>query len=194
MKAIPFFSVQKVNRVEDYKRFRHTKNYFKQQSGKHHDEKALLVACGYAFRSLSKFRNHRRAWNDLSRKIPLKYADGIGIDMDIMNTALELDQQEFDQALQLPFFPKTAGVRLMPAVFATYEFPTDASEDEAISILKEYSEKTGRYCFIPLDEIKTIWVQPEGIFADVYRPEIEIGRVWLIPSTDGAWVGKSYLG
>ena len=81
----------------------------------------------------------------------------------------------------------------MAAVYTTYELPPNVSEDEAISILKEYSEKTGRYCFIPLAEIKTIWVQPEGVFTDIYRPEIEIGRVWLAPSADGSWVGKSYL-
>ena len=164
MKEIPFFSVQQTNRVEGYVRFRHTRAYFRQRSVDHGDEKDLLLACGYSLRSLNKFRSHRKAWNDLSRKIPLKYADGIGIDLDIMNTALELDQQEFDQALQLPFFPKTAGVRLLAAVYSTCEFPANVSEEEAISILKEYSEKTGRHCFIQLAQIKTIWVRPEGVY------------------------------
>ena len=124
----------------------------------------------------------------------MKYAAEIGIDLDIMNTALELDQQAFDQALRQPFFPKIAGVRLMVAVYATYEFPPDVREDEAIEILEEYSEKTGLYCFIQLAEVKTIWIQPEGVSTDIYRPEIEIGKFWLIPSADGSWIGKSYLG
>ena len=193
MKEIPFFSVENVNRVEGYKRFRHSRTYFKQRSGEHRDEKTLLLACGYSFKSLNKFRIHRKAWNDLSRKIPLKYAQAIGIDPNVMDTVLDADQREFDQALQLPFFPKTAGVRLLAAVYATYEFPPNVTENEAISILKAYSEKTGRYCFIQLAEIKTIWVRPESVFTDIYRPEIETGKVWLTPSADGAWVGKSYL-
>ena len=161
-----------------------------------HEKTIRLLSIVLVMRSCHFVTDFARAeWNALSRKIPVKYADGIGIDLDIMNTALEIDQREFDQVLQLPFFPKVAGVRMMPAVYATYEFPPDVREDEAIQILEEHSEKTGLYCFIPLEVVKTIFVQPDGrVFTDLYRPTIEIGRVWLNPSAGWDWIGRSFLG
>lgn len=148
----------------------------------------MMASVGYG--SLPKFKNHRKEWDDLSRRIPTKYLSAIQVEIEVLRFTLELDQEEYDKALEVPFFPKSAGIRLMSAVYSTMEFPLETSEAEAIEILKMYSNKNGRYCFISWANIKTIYIQPDGtVFTTIYRPELAINKAWVIASDSGNEVG-----
>ena len=195
-KEIPMFSVQQINKVEDYVRFRHCKAYLKSKSDECTNEKGLIVECGYSVKnSLNKFRIHRKQWNDLDRRIPLKYLSAIGVDLDTLNFALELDCEEFDKAAAMPFYPRVAGFRVMAAVYSELELPDNTSEAEAVEILKRFSGEKGFYCFIPVRDLKTIYVQPGGVVFTVhYRPSLEITKTYVEASSDGSTVGKSYIG
>ena len=195
-KEIPFFSAQQINRVEDYVRFHHCKAYLRSKSDVCTNEKGLMVECGYSIKnSLNKFRHHRNEWNDLERRIPLKYLSAISVDLDTLNFALELDCEEFDKATAIPFYPRVAGFRVMAAVYLQFDLPDNTSEAEAIEILKRFSAQKCFRSFIPVRDLKTIWVEPNGtVFTSYYRPCLEITKTYVEASSDGSWVGKSYLG
>jgi hypothetical protein len=195
VKEIPWFSVQSINKVEDYERFRHCKAYLRSKSDECKDERQLLLACGYSIRSLNKFRIHRKEWNDLERRIPLEYLSAIGVDLETLNFALELDCEEFDKAAAIPFYPRVAGFRIMSAIYSQLELPENTSEAEAIEILKEFSRGKGFHSFIPVRDLKTIFVEPSGsVHIRYYRPALEITKTYVEASSNGSTVGKSYIG
>jgi hypothetical protein len=184
MKKIPLLSVQKSNEISDYVPFRHTKTYIRSKSILFPSNHNLMVSIAY--RIIHNFKAHRSEWDLLTRRVPIKYFSAIGVDLDVLRFTLELDQQEFDQFLELPFYPKSGGIRLMSTEYRTIEFPPKTTEGKAIQILQEYSKGTGMYCFITQANIKTIWVQPDGALSTTfYRPEIEIVKAWVKASGTG---------
>ena len=71
-----------------------------------------MVECGYSVKnSLNKFRIHRKEWNDLERRSPCKYLSDIGVDLDTLNFALELDCEEFRQGCCDPFLSTSSRVQ-----------------------------------------------------------------------------------
>ena len=185
MKIIPISSVPQANRLDDYIRFRHTKAYIRGKSLLHPSSKEIMASIGY--RTLRKFTVHRKEWDELTGRIPVKYFSAIGVDLEVLRFTLELDQQEFDLALELPFSPKSYGIRLMPTVYHTMDFPSQTTEEQAIVILKDYSKNTRTYCFITVPDIKSVWVQPDGaVLTTLYRPELEIGKEWVKASDSGS--------
>ena len=193
MKKIPLFSAQKSNEISDYMPFRHTRTYIRSKSILFPSNHSLKVSIGY--RIIHNFKAHRSEWDLLTRRVPIKYFSAIGVDLDVLRFALELDQQEFDQFLELPFYPKSGGIRLMSKKYRTIEFPHKTTEGEAIQILKEYSKDTGMYCFITQANVRTIWVQPDGTLLTMLdKPELEIGKAWVRASETGKTVGKAFRG
>ena len=189
MKKIPLFSVQKSNEISGYVPFRHTKTYIKTKSLLYSSNYDLMASIGYHI--LPKFKVHRKEWDELTRRVPIKYFSAIGVDLNTISFTLELDQQEYDKALELPFYPESAGIRLKRTVYRTMEFIPNTTEADAIEILKKYSSDTGRYCFITQANIKTSWVQMDGaLFTTFYRPELEIGKAWVIASGTGKKFGS----
>jgi hypothetical protein len=196
VKEIPFFSVREINEVKDYERFRHCKAYLKSKSAERSDEDVLRVECGYSLtNSINKFRFHRKEWNDLERRIPLDYLSAIGVDLDTLKFTAELDSEEFDRAIEIPVFPRIAGARLMAAIYSQLELLENTSEAAAIEIVKQFSREKGVHCFIPVKDLKTIYVEPDGsVFTDYYRPSLKITKTYVEASSDGSTVGKCYLG
>ncbi len=83
----------------------------------------------------------------------------------------------------------------MAAVYSELELPESTPEAEAIEILKRFSKEKGFRCFIPVRDLKTIYVNPNGtLFTQYYRPCLEITKTYVEASSDGSWVGKSYIG
>jgi hypothetical protein len=195
MREIPFFSVREINKVEDYKRFLHCKTYVSSKSAERTDEKTLMAECGYSVKnSLNKFRIHRNEWNNLERRIPLKYLSAIEVEIETLKFTLELDCEEFDRALEIPYYPRVVGFRVMAAVFSQFELEENTPEREAIEVTKRFAREKGFRSFIPVRDLKTIWVEPDGtVFTSYYRPCLEITKTYVEASSDGSWVGKSYM-
>lgn len=198
-KEIPWLSARDINKIEDYDRFHNTKAYLKKKSGKlvyfkdQTDEiMELAEKCGY--KKFNKFIEHRKEWHRLIRKIPLSYLEQIGAKLDVIEFTVEVDQEEFEKALELPFYPEYATVRMMPSVYQSIKLPADLTEEEAIEYLKDYSSKEERICWIKLKDIKTIWVYPNGnVNTSYYKPDYEIENDYLTPTLSGRKIGKSFL-
>ncbi len=198
-KEIPIFSAKEINKVEDYERFFHTKAYINKKTGKliyykgkSHEIIKLARRCGY--KGFNKFREHRKEWHNLERQIPRSYLNEINAKLDIIKFTVEIDQEEYKKAVKIAIYPRYATVRLMAAVYTSIELPEGVSENEAIEILKDYSKKKNRSCWITIYDIKTIWVYPSGnVHTTYYKPEIRISNKFLIPSLSGRDIGKTFI-
>ena len=77
--------------------------------------KNMMSALGYS--NNSKFRTIKMEWDFLRRPIPFLYFDYIGIAKNVLELTLELDYKEYQQALEIPRYPRYAIVRLMAGIF-----------------------------------------------------------------------------
>ena len=86
----------------------------------------------------------------------------IRVDLDALQFTLELGCEEFGKAIEIPFFPKVAGFRVIAAVYSQLELPENTSEAEAIEILKRFSGEEPFRTFIPVRDLKTTYVESDG--------------------------------
>ena len=197
---ITFFSVRNINKLDEYTRFFHTRQYIHQKSAHFPDEKTTVSAmkkmmefCGYS--KFNKFKMQRKEWDMLIRNIPLSYFEYVGIDREILLFTLELDYQEYEQVLDIPLYPRFAVIRIMAAFYQERKFPENTPETAAIEVLKEFSKEKSKRCCINYPELKTIFVEPDGTVNVVhYPPAIKFKRKWAIPANNGHGIGMSYLG
>ena len=193
---IPQFSARKINKVEEYDRFHHTKAYLKKKSGKltfFKDEKDKIwdLAEKSGYKKFNKFVEHRKEWHQMERKIPRGYLDAIDVKLKVLKFTLELDQEEYAKALEISLYPDYATVRISAVQYNSYKFPPDTSEEEAIEILKKYAKKEERRCFINYPDIKTIGFRPDGsVYKLYYKPDIDITNEYVIPTEGGERIGK----
>ncbi|MEO0128367.1 MAG: hypothetical protein ABIL44_11540 [candidate division WOR-3 bacterium] len=198
-KEIPNFSARIINTIEDYKQFYHTRSYIVQKSDaygylENNREKVieLMNLCGY--RKLEKFCSHRNMWNSLDRRIPRVYLETIGVDLEVLKFAVEVDRQEYESVLQLPRSPKAGTIRYMAGVYGSYKFPDNISETDAIIMLQAYSRENHFQCCINYRDVITIWIDPNGkISYTYYEPKIEIKKREVLISTGNQKVGRSFL-
>ncbi len=202
-KEIPFFSARKINAVDDYERFHHTRAYLKSLSPlpdtsfKLSDEHKIVLekirkACGYSHRS--KFIIHKREWDRLERPVPLKYFNYLGVDYEVLDLVLDLDRREFEQALELPRYPKFAIIRLMAAIYANCEIPGGMEEREAVEYVAEVVKEKRFRCCINYPQLKTIYFDPRtGVSTIYYPPEITFTKLYAEPRRDGRMIGRSSI-
>jgi len=114
--------------VEDYVRFYQTKVYLYQKSGKLiyyknnlPEIRKLAEKAGY--KDLNSFLKHREEWHELKRKIPLSYLEALGVDLKVVQFTVELDVEEYEQAIQLPLYPRCGIARLIPAAYCSISLP-----------------------------------------------------------------------
>lgn len=198
-KKINIFSANKINQVEDYERFAHTKAYLRKKSGPVNyyfknqiDElKSLAIISGYKPENVNKFIEHRKEWHQLERKIPLAYLKAISAKINVINFTLELDIENFEKALDLAKNPKYFTVRMNSFYYQSKKFNKPLNEKEAIEFLKKYSNKEGFICFINYPAIKTITVFPSGKVDHIYyKPGLEREGDFLVPTLSGKGIGR----
>lgn len=203
------FTPKKHNSVAEYEWLRHSRAYIQQKSAAIPDDiqhranreqlLELMHSCGYR-KNLHKFREHRREWDTLRRPVPKVYLEALGVDLDILQFALELDQQENDAVQQLEFYPKRATERLMAAVYRTVEFPAGINETEAVAILQQRQQqaqaegKRGFRCMIVYPGLRTVAVEPDGgVHVRVIRPTMRFTKAWVIYSADAGRIGTTRI-
>jgi len=186
MKTVHYFSNKIAIPEGHYEKFFHTASYIQKKSllfdtstGKNEIQK-LMDLCGYSKKQ--KFILHRKEWDRLERKIPKKYLEGIGADINTFHFTLDLDREEFERISRLPFFPDYATVRIMPGIFQSLTLPQGITEEEAIEIIKIYAKEKNIRCFINLPDIKSIRFEPDGMVQTFYfPPDIQENANWFIP-------------
>lgn len=194
-KEIPWFSARRMNVVSDYSRFHHSRSYFKQRSALFPgpaSNPALMRACGY--RKAAKFARHRAEWDALQRNVPLSYLEAIGVDIDVLAFAAEVDMEEFRAALELPFYPTWGIERAIPGFYCQLRFPPGTSEAEAISMLLARAKKSGHE-FCVKSALKAVYASPDGSVETIYfKPRFHVKGGFLVPRGDGSAIGTVSLG
>ena len=178
------------NKVEDYVYCSHIKNYLllqHQNSGK--DIKKIAAASGYA--NIDKFKKHLEEWQALKRPIPKKYLEAINADTETLLSLLELDKSDYEAALKIPRKASVCTVRLLPGVYSTYSFGGMVSEEEAISLAKDYAKKTNLQCTINFPGLFLIIIYPDGnVSKSYFDPHVHINKEWITFGLDGSSIGS----
>ena len=189
--VIPFLSAREINKAEDYERLFHTKNYIRQNSKKIKDSRKpteellnLMKASNYS--KFQKFREHRYLWDNCKKDIPLSYLKAIGINLEILKFAVELDIEEYERALEIAHYPKYFTIRRMACVYQSIKIPDGFSESRAIEFAKEYKSN----CCIVIEEFKSIFIEPNGnVKYYYYRPEVKINKRMVSFGYAGTGIG-----
>lgn len=197
-----FLAENKYTAVEDFIPFRHTKLYLQQKfetlfmpiegetrKGK---LKELAYALGYTDHSFPKFKKRIETWQKLEGKIPVKYFEAIGVQPEVLAYVKELDIEEFEYALSLPLYPKNFIVRLMAAVYLPIILPDGTTESKAIEIVREYQEEKKLRCCIKIQNLKTIYIEPQqGIHTITYPPILKKEGGFYFIGGSGSKIGKT---
>jgi len=200
VKEIPFLSIKDINTIDDYERFFYSKAYLRYLS-EHlvffKDQvkyvKKQAVKSGYSKENFNKFVEHRRKWHSFEKKIPIKYLNTIGADLDLLKLIVEFDKKDYYKVLEMPLSPKTFILNMRPIPIVK-TFPKDTSQEEAIEILKYYANKEDKLCLFNIPVIKTIGVTPEGkILKKYYEPEMIFTKKYVILNETGEDIGKVFL-
>ena len=197
-----FLPANKCTAVEDYIPFRHTKSYLQQRLDAFNTSpedktpkerlKELAKALGYADHSFQKFMVRWEKWQRLEGKVPVKYFEFIGVQPEVLECVQALDLEEFEYALSLPVFPKNFVVRLMAAVYSPVSLPEGTSESDAIEIVQEYQLMKKLRCCIKIQNLKTIFIEPQqGIQVITYPPILKKEGGFYIAGGVGAKVGMT---
>lgn len=190
MNFFSFFTPVKINRIEDYSRFRNTRAYIQHLSSRFESTEELMEKSGYA--KPEKFKKHREEFDNLERWVPLKYLDAIGVNHATLKFCGELDHEEFEEARKIEdLYPQFAIERLMPAIYSNIRFPEGITEDEAIEYLVNRSAETGKMYFINYYDFKTVIVNRDSSVNTVYHPPLfRITKSYLIPETTNNNLGN----
>ena len=134
----------------------------------------LAARCGY--KKLHKFQYHRVAWDAGEGPIPLAYLQAINVDMDLLQTCVDLDQREFDEAVKVLPLPGYFILRAAGAAYVRRPLPEGMSEEEAVDFVREFATKIKMRCWIPFSGgLKTVWFRPDGsFFTSLNRPELRV--------------------
>ncbi len=188
--TMPWLSSLEINRVSDYKHFRHVEallRYQHEKTGQNDAEQARVS--GYA--KLEKFRAHREQWLILRRGIPRAFIEAIGCSLDELFRAVDADREEYERAIRLPRFPRYAVTRFMPAVYSTRTFPPGITEDEALAIMLR-----GRWrSCLKYEGLLSVFVEPreQQVNTVFHRPELKLTRKVILPSRDFSRVGLTRI-
>ena len=166
--------------VTDYERFFHTRSYIGSKSKVYKDEKILMKLLSY--HNLNRLHIHRNTWDAFELPIPIRYLKEIGVDLNTLRFTIELDQEEYEKALSLPFFPTKAVIQDSEASFSIIILPIGICEIGAIYFLRKMSLNMNISCFLTLENIKTLYFKPDGkVFANYYKPIVQISEELVIP-------------
>ena len=185
MNTVPFFKNKNHSLQGNYVKFFHTISYIQKKSEEfdyrsQNEIRLLMKQCGYTKRH--KFLIHREQWNKLERKIPKIYLESIGVDFRTLHFTLDLDREQYQKILQIPFSPEFATIHIMPGIYQSLPLPEGITEEDAIEVIQTYAQEKNIRCFINLPEIKSIRFEPDGMVVVLYYPPIlQESRHWMIP-------------
>jgi hypothetical protein len=185
-KEIPFLSADPVASIEDYERFQNTKAYLKKKSGpltyyQNRTDQIKELAAKVGYKKFNKFREHRKDWHALERKIPLVYLEAIGADLEVIKFTIELDQEEYEKALELTTCPEQMTIRMMPGGYVNKSLPTNLAEEKVVDFLKDYAQRKEKICWLNYQNLKKIQAYPDGRVSEIhFKPAVEITSEYLV--------------
>ena len=197
-KTIPFLFTRSINKIEDYQPFYHSKAYLKQKVGsltyfKDQIPKIRKLAKKVGYKDLNQFIKHRKLWHDFAKKIPISYLEEIDVKLDVLKFTIELDQNDYQKALEIPLYPKSYTIQTRPLPFSK-PLPENIPEAEAVELVRKEAIIENKSCVINYPSLKLIFIDTDGSVSKAYyQPEIKIEGGYVIPGKLNNSIGKVSL-
>lgn len=178
-------TVLEILTVDDYIPYYHTKTYLrncrKKWSGNNED---LMKASGVY--DSEKFSGHLDKWHDCRGRVPYGYLKAIGASYKTIEFTVELDQELYEKALNLPMTVRGYVKGRMPGFYRQFDFPEPADFDSVLDFLLEKSLDDQAHYFIKIPGIKLVDIhQGEVIHETYFRPGIWSARNWVVFKDQG---------
>ncbi|WP_040476954.1 hypothetical protein [Halanaerobium saccharolyticum] len=183
----PFLPAKTINKTEDYQPFYNSKAYLKQKVGsltyfKDQIPELRKIAEKVGYQDFNQFIKHRKLWHNFDRKIPISYLTAIGVELEVLEFTIELDQNDYQKALKVPRYPKSYIIQTRPIPLAR-RLPDNISEDKAIELVKRKAIIENISCVINYPSLKKIFIDTDGsVLPAYYQPEIKIKGKYIVPS------------
>ncbi len=178
-------SVLEIHTIDDYIPYYHTRIYLrtkKKESGRSIPE--LMDAVNIT--NEERFQNQSLNWHDCRGRIPHSYLGAIGADLATLEFTVELDQELFDRALQLPVMVHSYVKGKMPGFYRQYEFPEPAEYENVIDFLLDKSIDDSAHYFIKVAGLKLVDIHRGEIVNETFfRPGLWNSRNWIVFKDQG---------
>lgn len=151
------------------------KDYRKNAKG----SKALAEKLGV--KNFNKFYTNRKLWDSMSNRIPIYYLEAIGISESMIATTIELDQEIFDKAVEVPVIYEYFTQSYKWFFIRSYFFSEPLYEPEAIERVKIWITKddfeffgTRSSLILSRKPFYDIWFNKVGSHHHYHRPLYQI--------------------
>lgn len=197
-KKIPFLSARIINKTEDYQPFYHSKAYLNKKVGsltyfKDQIPQLKKIAEQVGYKDFNQFIKHRKLWHNFKKKIPISYLEAIGIKLEVLKFTVELDQKEYQKALEIPLYPESYIIQTRPIPHSK-ALPPDTPEAKAEELVRKEAVIENISCVIYYPSLKLIFIDTDGsVTTAYYMPDIKIDGKYVIPAKSGKDVGKIFL-
>lgn len=197
-KTIPYLSSRNINKVEDYIPFYNSKIYLKQKSGslkyfENQISQIKKIAEKVGYKDFNQFIKHRKLWHDFQKKIPISYLKAIGVKLEVLEFTVELDQNDYQKALEIPLYSKSYIIQTRPFPL-TRRLPQRTSEAKAIELVRKEAILKNKSCVIDYPLLKKILIESDGsVKTTFYRPDIKIEGEYVIPTKINDYTGDISL-
>lgn len=137
----------------------------------------------------NKFQRRRMKWDELESTIPLNYFHEIGVDLEVLEYCLGLDNDEYKSVLRFERKVTHAFGKILGGIFSTIPLPSNvADEANAIEFLNdEMLNKRLRYSVVSIffnNIIRHTFKRGEGhVSTQHYYPSLLIKNNFLTKQT-----------
>ena len=147
------------------------------------------------YRNVSKFIRRESDWLWCLRPIPLMYLDTISCNLEALKSAVALDGEEYDQAIQFLPSPTYFVIRLGCGVCSRRTLPANCTLAQAHELIRQFQIEQPRLgCCLDWPGMRTLFFkQGELIREDRYRPQFILTREGVAFGPRGLGVGTTSL-
>jgi len=194
----PFLSPRTINKTEDYQPFYHSKAYLNKKVGsltyfKDQIPQLRKITEKVGYKDFNQFIKHRKLWHNFKKKIPISYLEEIGVKLDVLKFTVELDQNDYQKALETPLYPASYIIQTRP-IPLTKKLPENIPEAEAVELVRKEAILKNKSCVIYYPFLKTIFIDCDGsVTTAYYQPEIKIEGGYVIPGQSNNFIGEVSL-
>ena len=182
---------ERLTRIKDYKPYKYTKLYVQQKyKGIPKNIRETAPADIDEWMEMLEYKNKSKLikrigqWLNFQGRIPCKFIELIGTDINILNKVLNLDKDEYHAALILANKPKYFQYRLMATIYPAKRLPEGISEEEAILSAQRFLEElpiSKKIAWINYSYLKSINITPTKSREFYWEPEmiVEKDMIWF---------------
>jgi len=153
------FTGGNINIIEGYEFLRYSRLYLQQkrdEAVKTFGKKTLFAKSGY--KNAAKFYRILDFFPIFEKPISMAWLNLLCADINIMQSMIEFDQEQYEIALSKRQCPKYFTVRWMSGIYGSMSFPENIeTEEQAIKYVIEWRRQNNRLCWINFTNVLSIY-------------------------------------